>query len=44
MATCYSGVGDTPMEDPETQDVDNTSQDDFQFTLQNRMLKTRCRG
>ena len=30
MATCYGGVGDTSMEDLDTQDVDNTSQDDFQ--------------
>ena len=29
MATHYSGVGDTSLEDPETQDLDNTSQDDF---------------
>ena len=43
MATQYDGVGDTSMEDPETQDLDNTSQDDFQdeniiqnyFTKQN---------
>ena len=33
MATHYSGVGDTSMEDPETQDLDNTSQDDFQDIL-----------
>ena len=26
MATCYGGVGDTSMEDPETQDLDNASQ------------------
>ena len=30
MATHYGGVGDTSMEDPETQDLDNASQDDFQ--------------
>ena len=30
MATHYSGVGDTSMENPETQDLDNTSQDNFQ--------------
>ena len=30
MATCYGGVGDTSMENPETQDLDNESQDDFQ--------------
>ena len=30
MATCYGGVGDTSMENPETQDLDNDSQDNFQ--------------
>ena len=30
MATHYGGVGDTTMEDPEAQDLDNASQDDFQ--------------
>ena len=30
LATCYSGVGDTSMENPETQDLDNVSQDNFQ--------------
>ena len=30
MATRYGGVGDTSMEDPETQDLGDTSQDDFQ--------------
>ena len=32
MATHYSGKGDTSMEDPETQDIDNNkdSQDNFQ--------------
>ena len=42
MATCYSGVGDTSMEDPETQDLDNTSQDDFQDEniVQNLLCKT----
>ena len=27
MATCYSGMGDTSMENPQTQDIDNDSQD-----------------
>ena len=42
MATHYGGVGDTSMEDPETQDVDNTSQDDFQDKniAQNLICKT----
>ena len=30
MATHFNGVGDTTMENPETQDVDNVSEDDFQ--------------
>ena len=29
MATNYGGVGDTSIEDPETQDLDNASQDEF---------------
>ena len=29
MATCYSGIGDTSMENPETQDMDNDSQDNL---------------
>ena len=41
MATHYSGVGDTSMEDPDTQDIDNTSQDDFQDLniIQNLLCK-----
>ena len=44
MATHYSGVGDTSMEDPETQDLDNVSQDDFQdeIIVQNLLCKTEC--
>ena len=30
MATHFGGVGDTSMENPETQDVDNVSEDDLQ--------------
>ena len=30
MAMHYGGVGDTSMENPETQDLDNDSQDNFQ--------------
>ena len=30
MATHFGGVGDTSMENPETQDLDNVSEDDFQ--------------
>ena len=29
MATHYGGMGDTSMENPETQDIDNESQDNF---------------
>ena len=44
MATCYGGIGDTSMEDPETQDLDNASQDDFQDgnIVQNLLHKTEC--
>ena len=30
MATYYGGIGDTSMENPEAQDIDNDSQDNFQ--------------
>ena len=30
MATHYGGIGDSSMENPETQDIDNDSQDNFQ--------------
>ena len=30
MATCFGGVGDTSMENPDTQDMDNISEDAFQ--------------
>ena len=30
MATCFGGVGDTSMENPKTQDVDNVSEDESQ--------------
>ena len=30
MATYYGGIGDISMENPETQDMDNDSQDNFQ--------------
>ena len=30
MATCFGGVGDTPMENPKAQDVDNVSEDESQ--------------
>ena len=30
MATRYGGIGDSSMENPETEDIDNDSQDNFQ--------------
>ena len=30
MATCYGAMADTSMENPDTQDIDNDSQDNFQ--------------
>ena len=44
MATCFGGVGDTSMENPETQDVDNVSEDDFQDEniVQKLLCKTEC--
>ena len=30
MATNYSGIGDTSMNDPESQDIDSDSQDNYQ--------------
>ena len=44
MATHYSGVGDTSMEDPEAQDLDNASQDDFpnENVIQNLLCETEC--
>ena len=30
MATCFGGVGNTPVEDPKTQDIDNVSEDESQ--------------
>ena len=44
MATCYGGVTDTSIEDPDNQDEDNTSQDDFQDEniFQNSRCKTEC--
>ena len=30
MATCFGGVGDTPVKNPKTQDIDNVSEDESQ--------------
>ena len=40
MATCFTGVGNTSMENPESQDVDNVSEDDFQD--ENMVHKLLC--
>ena len=41
MAEHFGGVGDTSMENPETQDVDNVSEDDFQD--ENIVQKLLCK-
>ena len=41
MATHFGGVGNTSMENPETQDVDNISEDDFQD--ENIVQKLLCK-
>ena len=52
MATHYGGMGDTSMENPESQDVDSDSQENYQeeniislqhLTLQNGAIETNCR-
>ena len=44
MATHFGGVGNTSMENPETQDMDNISEDDFQEEniVQKLICKTEC--
>ena len=44
MVMLYSGVGDTSMENPETQDLDNDSQDNFQDEdmVQQLICRTEC--
>ena len=44
MATHFGGVGNTSMENPETQDVDNVSEDGFQDEniIQKLLCKTEC--
>ena len=44
MATYFSGVGDTSMENSETQDVDNVREDDFQDKniVQKLLCETKC--
>ena len=52
MATCYGGMGDISMENPESQDVDSDSQENYKrrkhhltstFNLQNGAIETDCR-
>ena len=35
MATCYGGIGDTSMNNPESQDMDADIQDNYQEDLEN---------
>ena len=44
MATHFSGVGNTPMENPKTQDVDNVSEDESQDEdlIRQLLCKTAC--
>ena len=51
MATHFGGVGDTSMENPDTQDIHNASEDESQneniilkLTLQDSTSKTIGRG
>ena len=42
MATCFGGIGDTSMENPDKQDVDNVSEDEShnETIIQNLLCKT----
>ena len=44
MATHFSGIGNTSMENPETQDMDNVSEDTFPDVnmVQRLLCKTEC--
>ena len=44
MATCYGKIGDTSMEKPETQNMDNDSQDNFEEEniVQQLIHETEC--
>ena len=44
MATCFSGVGNTPMESPKTQDVGNVSEDESQDEdlIRQLLCETAC--
>ena len=44
MATCFGGVGNTSMENLETQDVNNVSEDEFEDEniIQKLLCKTEC--
>ena len=44
MATCFGGVGNTSMENPDTEDMDNNNEDAFQDKniVQKLLCKTEC--
>ena len=44
MATHFGGVGDTSMKNPDTQDMDNVSEDAFQGVnlVQRLLCETEC--
>ena len=43
MATCYSGMADTSMESPESQDIDSKSQEIIQKILFHFNIETNSR-
>ena len=38
MATCYGGMGDTSMENPESQDIDSDSQENYPENISHQHL------
>ena len=43
MATCYGGMGDTTMENPETQDIDNDNDSHDNFQEENIIQQLICK-
>ena len=43
MATCYGGMGDTSMENPETQDIDNDNESQDHFQEENIIQQLICK-
>ena len=47
VAAHYGGIGDTSMENPQSQDIDSDSQENYQeepiVSLQSGMIQTNCR-